>query len=207
MTSIAVTLIGAGGHAKVVLSTLLAAGYRVTHVLDDDTSRWGTDLYGVPVRGPIELAEGPCVPGIGANEIRKKLAQNLCRVEWITVVHPTAWVAPTSRLGPGTVIFAGAVIQPDAMIGAHTIVNTGATIDHDCHLGDFVHVAPGCHLAGHVTLEEGVFMGIGSSVIPGVQIGAWTTVGAGGVVITDLPAHSIATGVPARVLRRKDTST
>jgi carbonic anhydrase/acetyltransferase-like protein (isoleucine patch superfamily) len=50
--------------------------------------------------------------------------------------------------------------------------------------------------------EEGIFLGIGSSVIPGRRIGAWTTVGAGAAVIHDLPAQVTAVGVPAHVLER-----
>ena len=78
------------------------------------------------------------------------------------------------------------------------ILNTGATVDHDCVIGDAVHIAPGSHLAGNVTLEEGVFLGIGTVVIPGRRIGAWTRVGAGAAVVHDLAANVTAIGVPAR---------
>jgi UDP-perosamine 4-acetyltransferase len=63
-------------------------------------------------------------------------------------------------------------------------------------------IAPGAHLGGTAILEEGVFLGIGSSVIPGRRIGAWTAVGAGAAVIHDLPAQVLAVGVPARVLEK-----
>src|SRR5262249_58040314 len=115
---------------------------------------------------------------------------------------PTAWVHPSVTIGAGTVIFAGAVIQPDATIGAHVIVNTRASIDHDCVLGDFVHVAPGVGLAGNVTLEEGAFLGIGAAAVPGSRVGAWATVGAGGVVIQPIAAGVTAVGVPARPPQR-----
>jgi acetyltransferase-like isoleucine patch superfamily enzyme len=45
------------------------------------------------------------------------------------------------------------------------------------------------------------FLGIGAKVIPGVKIGAGTTVGAGAVVIEDLPENVTAVGVPARVIK------
>jgi acetyltransferase-like isoleucine patch superfamily enzyme len=99
------------------------------------------------------------------------------------------------------VVFAGAVIQPDSVLGSHAIINTGATVDHDCHIGNFVHVAPGCNLAGAVTLKEGAFMGIGSRAIPGVTVEAWTTVGAGATVVHDLPGGITAVGTPARPVR------
>lgn len=198
-----VVVVGAGGHAKVVVATLRAAGYEIDAVLDDDSAKWGQDLLGIRVHGPATGIQpgvaARAVLAIGDNATRQSLAQRL-RLEWATVVHPTAYVHPSVRLGPGAVVFAGAVIQPDTVVGAHGIINTGATVDHDCSLGDFVHVAPGCHLSGGVAIGEGAFLGIGCVAIPQTKVGAWTVVGAGGVVVSDLPAHSLARGVPARVV-------
>ena len=199
-----VYIIGAGGHAKVVLSTLLNAGIEVDGLFDDDPRKQDLVLFGVKVVGTI--ADAKVLPpqtgviGIGDNRLRKKLAQELTGWEWLCVVHSRAYVHPSATLGSGTVIFAGAVIQPCACLGSHVIVNTGATVDHDCIVGDFVHLAPGVHLAGSVVVEEGAFLGIGSVVTPGVKVGAWTIVGAGGVVIKDLPSYITAAGVPARLI-------
>ena len=117
------------------------------------------------------------------------------------MVHPTAWVDASVVPGAGTVEFAGAMIQPGTVIGEHVIINTSASVDHDCVLGNFVHIAPGTHLAGNVRIDEGSFMGIGSAAIPGVRIGAWTTVGAGAVVVRELMDKVVAYGVPAKVQR------
>jgi sugar O-acyltransferase (sialic acid O-acetyltransferase NeuD family) len=207
-TSVAV--IGAGGHAKVVISTLRAAGFDVVGVYDDDPVKRGQEIAKVPVIGSVTEvhsgAAGAFVIAIGRNALRHRVAECLSFAHWLTVVHPHAYVHESVKVGPGTVIFAGAVIQPDTIIGRHCIINTGATVDHDCSLGDFTHVAPGCHLAGGVALAEGAFMGIGSVAIPGIRIGEWTTVGAGGVVVTDLPPQLIAMGVPARVVNSKKPS-
>jgi sugar O-acyltransferase (sialic acid O-acetyltransferase NeuD family) len=206
MSAERVVVIGAGGHGKVVVSSLLAARVNVPFVLDDDRQKWGTDVLGIPVRGPVAEAARHgdlAILGIGRNDERKRLAETLT-LEWAIVVHPRAWVHPSVRIGAGSVIFAGAVIQPDTVIGNHVIVNTGALVDHDCEIGRYAHVAPGVNLAGQVTVAEGVFLGIGSSAIPGVQIGEWTTVGAGAVVADDLPSEVVAVGVPARARERRE---
>ena len=204
-----VYVVGAGGHAKVVISTMRAEGYDVDAVFDDDGHKCGKQLLGVPVVGSItdlqRLGPARAVLAVGSNSARKALAARLDGMDWVRVVHPSATLHPTVRLGPGTVVFAGAIIQPDTIIGAHSIVNTGATIDHDCVIGDYVHVAPGAHLAGGVRLDEGVLLGIGSAVIPGVRIGSWATVGAGGVVVKDLDAGVVAVGAPARVVRQTES--
>ncbi len=195
------TIIGAGGHAKVVLATARAAGFEIVAILDDDPARWGQPLLGHPISGPCAPALADpaalCVLAIGSNAARRRLgAAAACR--FATIVHPRACVHESVTLGAGTVVFAGAVIQPDTCIGAHCIVNTAASIDHDCMIGDAVHFAPGSRLAGTVTVGDEVFVGIGAAVIPNISIGARTTVGAGGVVVGDLGSDLVVIGVPAR---------
>lgn len=195
-----VWVIGAGGHAKVVVATLQAAGRAIAGVLDDDEAKHGRTVLGVPVVGPVERAAGgEAIVAIGHNAVRKRIAESVPEVRWATVVHPSAVVHPSVRVGAGSVVFAGAVVQPDTHLGRHVIVNTGATIDHDGRVGDYVHVAPGTNLAGDVHLGEGAFLGIGARAVPGVHVGAWTTVGAGAVVVQDLPDGVTAVGVPARI--------
>ena len=201
-----VSVIGAGGHAKVVVSTLHAAGYPVAGIYDDDPGKRGSTILGVPIKGSVlelpRAGEVPAVIAVGSNAAREALMERLADREWISVVHPRACVHPTVQLGPGSVVFAGAVIQPDSVIGAHVIVNTGATVDHDCQLGDFVHLAPGVHLAGDVRVGRGAFLGTGSAVVPGRLIGDWATIGAGAVVVRDIRERTTAVGVPARPLRK-----
>ncbi len=193
-------VIGAGGHAKIVVSTLRACGHSVSAVLDDDVTQWGVDILGVSVSGPVEraaLARSDFgVVAIGDNATRQDFARRL-DWRWLTLVHPTAYVAVDVTLGVGTVVCAGAIVLPGSVIGDHVIVNTSATVDHDCVVESFSHLAPGVHLAGHVHVSEGALLGIGCVVTPGRCIGAWTVVGAGGVVVRDLPGGVVARGVPA----------
>lgn len=192
-------VVGAGGHAKVVLATLDALGVPVAGVLDDAPA--SDEVLGVRVLGPVALLAdhaGPAVLAIGSNAVRQRLAEAYSQVDWLTAVHPSAVVHASVRIGAGSLVAAGAVVQPDAVIGRHVILNTGATVDHDSRVGDFAHVAPGVHLSGGVTVGEGGFLGVGSCAIPGVTVGAWATVGAGAAVVRDLPARTTSVGVPAR---------
>ena len=99
-------------------------------------------------------------------------------------------------------MFANAAINTGSIIGPNVIVNTGATIDHHTRIDAHAHIAPGVHLGGAVIVEEGALLGIGSSVIPNCTIGAWSTVGAGAVVLDDVPPHTTVVGVPAKPLQK-----
>lgn len=197
-------VLGAGGHAKVVIATARAAGLNVVAVLDDDLALHGKTVLDVPVAGRIERSSVPrgatAILAIGSNSVRRALADGMdCR--WAVVVHPSAVVDPTVALGGGTVIFAGVVVQPGTSIGSHVILNTACSVDHDCVVGDFAHLAPGVRLAGDCEVATGSFLGIGAVVIPGIRVGPWSTVGAGAVVIDHVPGNVVAVGVPARVVR------
>ncbi len=203
-----IAIIGGGGHAKVVLATAIAMGIVIDGIYDDDPDKWGSKILGIPIVGSlIDMEKRSYIKAliaVGDNITRKKLACRFVNYEWITLIHPSAFVHPSVIVGKGSVIFANVAIQPDTHIGEHCIINTGATVDHDCVVGDFTHIAPGVNLAGGVLVGEGVFLGIGSSVILGKNIGEWTTVGAGGVVISDIPSYSVAVGIPARILKRRN---
>jgi acetyltransferase-like isoleucine patch superfamily enzyme len=79
------------------------------------------------------------------------------------------------------------------------ILNTKASVDHHCRVGNYAHIAV-AHLAGGASIDEGVFMALGSTVLPKVHVGAWATVGAGAVVKKDVEPHSTVVGNPARSL-------
>ena len=199
-------IIGASGHANVVIDTLRTLGtFDVVGVLDDDPSRLGTEILGLPVRGEASLESidrfgiEQAIIAIGSNRARAAVDRRLTgRVSWATAIHATAHLAPGVRIGEGTVVFAGAIVQPGSVIGLHVILNTACSVDHGGSIGDFVHVAPGVRLAGNVQIGEGALLGIGCSVIPERTIGAWATIGAGGVVVDDIPPDVTAKGIPAK---------
>jgi acetyltransferase EpsM len=124
----------------------------------------------------------------------------------VTAVHPTAVVANDVQVSPGTVVAAGAIINPATQIGQNAIINTGASVDHECVIEEGVHICPGVHLAGKVTVGRATWVGIGATVTDHIRIGAGSIIGAGAVVVNDIPDGVIAYGVPAKVIRRVETS-
>jgi sugar O-acyltransferase (sialic acid O-acetyltransferase NeuD family) len=196
-------ILGAGGHAKVIIETARRCGYVPTAVFDDDESLFGTEVSGVTVTNTIKSlaadTEAKAIIAIGSNRVRKLIAEKFKKMSWITLLHPNAYICSSTRVGEGSLVCAGVVIQPDAVIGNHVIINTGAKVDHDCNIENYCHICPGAILAGGVKIKEGTMVGTGSSIIPLKSVGSWSTIGAGSVVVKDIPAKSRAWGVPAKV--------
>ena len=202
-----VVVVGGGGHAKVIIEILQDDG--ALEIVGCTISGARTaSVCGVSVLGddselPQIYASGVryAFIAVGDNRVRRSLAHKALALGFslAKAISPRAVVSPRAEVADGAAIMAGAVINSCARLGTGSIINTSVSVDHDCSIGDWVHIAPGTNLAGCVTVEEGAFMGIGSRAIPGITIGAWSVVGAGAVVVRDVPAGVTAIGVPARV--------
>jgi len=200
-----VDVYGAGGHAQVVIDVLRTRGFVVRRMYNDRPQNQHPATFnvepGIRLRGPerFPVLDVPVVLAVGINGERAELAQVL-DATFPTVIHPSAIIASTARIGEGTVVLHGSIVQANARVGRQVLINTSASVDHDCVVGDYAHVSPKAALCGHVTVGEGTHIGAGAVVIPKVRIGRWCRVGAGAVVVRDVPDHCTVVGNPARVL-------
>jgi len=202
-------ILGAGGHAKVLLEALQQAGVAIMGVVDSDPALLGTKILGIPVLGDdTKVGQFSCdeivlVNGLGSIRLPVRRTQIFKYFKeqgycFATVVHPSAIIASDVVLGEGTQVMAGAVIQPGCRIGCNSIVNTRASIDHDCLIGDHVHIAPGVTMSGAVRVGDGAHIGTGATIIQGITVGQFSTVGAGAVVTKNVKDGRLVVGVPAR---------
>ena len=196
----ALGLLGAGGHGKVVADTAIAAGWQDIAFFDPDfPSRRRNGHW--PIAGAVPGDwQGALFCSIGDNAMRARIFAEQDLRDSPVLCHPSAILSPSARLGPGTLAVAGSIVNADAVIGHGTILNTACSVDHDCVLDDFVHVSPGARLAGNVHVGARSWIGIGAVVREGIRIGSDVMVGAGTVVVTNLPDGARVAGVPARPL-------
>ncbi len=199
-------VIGAGAHARVVIEAARAmGGLRLAGLVDPQPP--GAEVLGLAVLGDDDSLPalraggiGAALLGIGANAARERagLAARAMGFALPPVIHPTALISPSARIGAGAVIMARAVLGAGAVVEAFAVVNTGAVVEHDGCIGQAAHVAPGAALAGGVRVGPRALLGVGCAVRPGIAIGADAVIGAGAAVVADIAAGVTAAGVPAR---------
>jgi UDP-perosamine 4-acetyltransferase len=203
-----VVVVGAGGHAKVIIELIQAQGcYRVVGLIDaDPTPRTvlgvqviGADRDLVRLRGS---GINKAFVALGDNRRRVAIGRDLAHVgfEMINAISRAAAISPSAQLGRGVAIMAGAVVNAATSIGDFAIVNTGALIDHDATIAEGAHIGPGCALAGNVRIGRLACLGVGTSATPGTRVGAGALVGAGACIVRDIPDAAVARGVPAKVI-------
>ena len=208
-------LIGASGHAKVIIDMIDKAGaHEIIGLVAEDPTVDGM-LCGYPILGgldalPLISAErrfDGLIVAVGDNwrrsEVARRILTSLPAADFVSAIHPSAQIARCVDIGRGTVVMAGAVINSGCRIGQHCVVNTRASIDHDSVIGEFVSIAPAAALGGNVRVGDFSAICLGSMVIHGLNIGEHTVVGAGATVVRDVPSYVVAYGTPARVIRER----
>lgn len=209
-------VIGSSGQARVAIDILEKSDeFRVIGLIDDFRRR-GEMVAGYEILGGIpdtaEIILKNAIEGlliaIGDNATRQEIAERLQNlgidVPYITAVHPSAVVSTSSRIGCGVLVMANAVVNAGAFVGDHCFLNTGATLDHESVMEEFSSLAPGVHVGGNSMIGRATAVCIGAIVSHKVKIGTNSVVGAGAVVLRDIPSQSLAYGIPAKVIRQRN---
>jgi sugar O-acyltransferase (sialic acid O-acetyltransferase NeuD family) len=205
-------LVGAGGLAREAAEAVRAANavtptWDLLGFLDDDPSKLGSSIGGVPVIGDLEAvhehpqAQVLLCPGRPDDYgVRRRLVARLGLDDhrYATVVHPTTSVGSTSEIGSGSVLLAQVVLTADVTVGRHVVVMPQVVLTHDVRVDDFATLAAGVRLGGSCHVACGAYVGSGVCVREGITIGAWALVGMGAVVTRDVPAGRLWYGSPAR---------
>lgn len=197
-------IIGASGHGRVVADIALKTNrWKNIAFLDDDENIKST--IGIEVIGKFSdtikyINDFEIFVAIGNNQQREKMHIQLKKAgaNIPVLIHPSVILGEKVEVRTGTVVMPGAIINSCSKIGEGCIVNTGATIDHDNIIEDFVHISPGVHLAGMVTVGKRSWLCVGVTVSNNVAITSDCIIGAGAVVVKDITEPGTYVGVPAK---------
>jgi len=209
-----IVILGAGGFGREVLDVLLAQNkvskkWEILGFIDENPAKWGQILNGYPVLGSFEwfseanLKAVKVICAIGDNKVRAKVVKKAksLNLAFASVIHPTVVATDFVTFGEGVIICAGCILTNQISIGNHVIVNLDVTIGHDTVVEDFCNLNPGVHINGANRVCTGAYVGSGAVTVQNVTIGRWSVVGAGAVVINDIPDKVVAVGVPAKPIK------
>ncbi len=204
-----VAILGAGGHALVVVDILKASGgFDIIGCIADDTGP-ESNVAGVPLIGTMDLLESfpnqniAVVVGVGGwtdTSGRRKIYERAVRagVDIVGAIHPTACISESARLGMGCVLFAGATINPRVTIGDNVVVATNSSVDHETSIGNHSLISAGVTIGARCTIANDSLIAIGATVASRTSIGKHSLIAAGSVVVADVSAFAKVSGVPAK---------
>lgn len=176
----------------------------VGFVENENKERCSEVVQGLPIIWFEDLAPfvntHHCLSGLTQRN-RYAAQMSLLKMQFATLIHPTANISRTTTIGEGAVVSVGSIVAAHTSIGKHVLINRGAIIGHHAVIEDFANIMPGANIAGNTRIGEGAYIGMGAIVINSLSVGRGAIVGAGAVVTKDVPAFVQVVGNPARIVK------
>jgi sugar O-acyltransferase (sialic acid O-acetyltransferase NeuD family) len=196
-----ISIIGAGGHSKVIIDIIRELGnYNIVGIYDDNKNGYFSGIKIIGKISEINNTTDYFIIGIGNDKIRKKIAEEYHQLKWATLIHPKTIIAKTAIIKEGSVVCAGAIIQTEVEVGKHCIINTNCSIDHESIIGNYCSICPSSTICGQVKVGESSFIGANSTIIQTIEVGKECIIGAGSVVIRNIHSNTKVVGNPAKII-------
>lgn len=205
-------IIGAGTYGEVYLAYLQEAGIEIVGFVDDNPDLQGTFVKGMPILGTItdlehlkdELKVEAVYCPIGDNKLRVKFLEYAKSLGYKTpcFIHSSVIMHPSVSIGEGVYILLGAKIMPYTVVDDYVMISMNALVAHHNHLYKGTFISTGVNLGASINAHENTYIGIGATIMTGIHnLGKDCVVGAGAVVIRDVPDNAVVAGVPAKVIK------
>lgn len=181
--------------------------YVILGFLDMDGRKLGKEFYGYEVLGTeMRLEElgrerdACAVIAIQEGSIRRKIHnEHRGFTKWETVIHPSAVIANSAKVGRGSIFFPQVTVSVDTVLGGFGLYYIHSTVCNDCEVGDYVSVMSGAQVSERVKIREGSYLAAGAAVYPNVVVGRDVRVGVGAIVSKDQTDGSEVAGAGFRL--------
>jgi sugar O-acyltransferase (sialic acid O-acetyltransferase NeuD family) len=179
---------------------------RIAGFVDDDRNALAGYDYDLPWLGSIEeyrhTDDAKHFMSVSDPLFKEKSSQLLQSrgVQFNALIHPTAVIAQSAKLGDGVVFCPHSVASADAKVDAFVTVNCQSAVGHDVHVGAYSTLSSFVDLTGRSALGKRVLVGSGARLLPGVVVGDDAKIGAGAIVVRAVPSGATMYAAPARRL-------
>lgn len=204
-------IVGGGGFGREALGWLRdlgssESGVDVAGYLDDSGERMADYSYGLPYLGTIS-EHGPDAGAqylltVGDPAAKRAIFESLSSAgaRFASVIHPSAVVATTARIGEGSIVGPNSYAAVDCQVGRCVTINSLCGIGHDSSIGDFATLSSQIDVTAEVKIGEGVFVGSGARILPGARVGEGARIGAGSIVARNVAAGTTVYAAVAKKL-------
>ncbi|MDD3139532.1 MAG: acetyltransferase [Lachnospiraceae bacterium] len=206
-------IVGCGGFGREVLWLArrineVKSEWNIMGFIDDNEELHGTYQDELKVVGGCDYltnldTECWVVCAVGSAVIKEQIVQKLqCEhIHFATLIDPSVLISDRVLVGQGTIICAGTILTVDISIGNHVIINLDCTLGHDVDIQDYVTIYPSVNVSGNVSVGKKAELGTGAAIIQGKCIGEEAIIGAGSVVVKDIPVKCTAVGSPCKPIK------
>jgi len=206
-----VIIIGTGAEARVALDMCNTLEVLVYGFLTEDVEEIQKELNDILIVGELGGKDAETLLkeentklllAVKDPDKRQEMVEELSskRADIISLVHPAANVSPYAQIGNGSLVYAQAAVHANSMVGAYSLVMSGAVIAPDVVIGENVTIDSNATIGANVVIEDECVIGPGAVIQPGLTIGRESLIGAGTVVLTDIPENSTVFGNPGKVI-------
>jgi sugar O-acyltransferase (sialic acid O-acetyltransferase NeuD family) len=203
--------VGAGDLGREILAWMLHANPSLPSevmlcFVDDNTDCMSAAGLSLANLGSIDCfypqSEDEVVFSIANPIIRKHIVSNLSsrNCNAASFVHPSVIRSLTSVLGTGCILLPYSILSENVHVGNYSIVNCHSSVGHDARIGSFVTISSHVDITGHCVVEDEVFFGSGSRILPGKRVGSRAVVGAGAVASRSVPDGNTLYATPSKLL-------
>lgn len=207
-------IIGAGGFGREVAWLVerinnYAETWEIIGFIDDNEDVKGKVINGYKVLGAtsdiIENEETYFVCAVGASKVRERIIKKVEEInpviKFATLIDPSVEVSNFVNIGEGSIICANTILTVNIDIGKHVIINLSCTVGHDVIIKEYSTLYPSVNVSGNTVLGHACEVGTGTQIIQGKAIGDYSIIGAGAVIVKNIPDNCTAVGIPAKPVK------
>ncbi len=204
-----VIFIGAGEYAESVYDSMNKNEYNLVGFVDEfkKGSHIGKPIIAKDVEDIPNCKDYLYFISIGDTEPRRRIYEKVISkgLKLFNIIDKTALISDSVTIGNGNFIGKFAVINVGSIIGDNNMINSNALIEHHCTIKNHTRIATATVMNGDVEIQDGVYLGSTACCIGQQKIGEFSVIGAGAVVIGNIDRFCTAVGVPAKIIKRRET--
>lgn len=205
-------IVGAGSYGQ-VYAEYLNKNYDILGFIDDNIDLLHKEIVGIKVLGDFNFLLSHIskdinvfIP-IGNNRVRVQLFTRVLELGFKTpnFIHENALIHSTVKVGKAVYILPGSKIMPFTHIEDFVMLSLGVNVAHHVYIKQGCFFSQGSNIGASIKILQNVFCGIGSTIMTGVkEVGSNSVIGAGAVIIRDVPEGATVVGNPGKVIRENN---